>query len=124
MMRTTPMCECYCLYKKKDELEMYIRKLNFKERIGLAHFRCAPITLLTVKDRILGNESNTGPFCQEKCRADEYHLLLVCKFFQADRDRLLPQYFCNYPNLIKLDKLMNTVKIDNLNKISVLCRII
>ena len=45
------------------------------------------------------------------------------KFFQTDRERL-PQYFCNYPNLIKLDQLMNTVKIDNLNNPSVLCRII
>ena len=27
------------------------------------------------------------------------------------------QYFCNYPNLIKLDQLMNTVKIDNLNNL-------
>ena len=65
MIRTTPMCECYSIYKKKDELEMYIRKLNFKERIGLTHFTCAPITLPTVKDKILGNESNTCPFCQE-----------------------------------------------------------
>ena len=69
MMRTRPMCECYSIYKKKDELEMYIRKLNFKERIGLTHFRCAPITLPTVKDKILGNESNLCPFCQEKCRS-------------------------------------------------------
>ena len=72
----------------------------------------------------LGNESNTCPFCRENCKADEYHLLLVCKFFRTDRERLLPQYFCYYPNLIKLDQLMNTVKIENLSKLSVLCRII
>ena len=124
MTRATPMCECYSIYKQKAELEMNIRKMNFKERIGLTHFRCAPVTSQTVKDKIQGNKSNTCPFCQEKCRADEYHLLLVCKCFQTDRERLPPQYFCNYPNLIKLDQLMNTVKIDNLNNLSVLCRII
>ena len=69
--------------------------------IRLAHFRCAPIILLTVKDKILGSESNTCPFCKETCRAEKYHLLVVCKFFQTDRGRLLLQYFCNYPNLIQ-----------------------
>ena len=118
------MCECYSIHKKEAQLQMNIRKMKFKERIGLTHFRCAPIILLTVKDKVLGNKSYKSPFCQEKCRADEHHLLLVCRFFKTDREKLLPQYFCNYPYLIKLDQLMNTVKIDNLNNLSVLCRII
>ena len=58
--------------------------------------------------------------CCEKCKADGYHLPLVCKYFFHDRERLL-QYFCNYPNLIKIDQLMNTVNVDQLNNISVLC---
>ena len=117
MVRATPICECYSRYKRKAELELYTRKLNFEERKGLTHFRCAPITLPTVDDKILGNESNTCPFCRENCKADEYQLLLVGKLFRTDRDRLLQQYFCNYPNSIKLDQLMNTVKMDNLSNL-------
>ena len=88
-------------------------------------------------------------FCCEKCKADEYrisseyrlavnsavfkkcrdmrrndHLKLVCKYIIHDRDRLLSQYFCDSPILIKLDKLMNTVNVDQINKVSVLCSII
>ena len=84
MVRATPICERYSIYKRKAELELFIRKLNFmnfKERIGLTHFRFAPIPLPTVKDKILGNESNTCPFCRENCKADEYQLLLVRNFF-------------------------------------------
>ena len=127
MTRATPTYECYSIYEQKAGLEIYIHKMNFKEKIGLTHFRCLPITYQlspTVKDKIIGNESNTCPFCREICKADEYHLLPVCKLFKTDRERFLPQDFCNYQNLIKLDQLMNTDIIDNLNNLCVLCRII
>ena len=115
--RATPTCECYNIYKQKAELEMYIPKTNYKERIGLTHFRRAPITLPSVKDKILRIENKTCPFCRDKCKADEYHLLVVCIVFQTNREMLLPQYYCNYPSLIKLDQLINKVKIDNLKNL-------
>ena len=31
MMRATPICECYSIYKRKAELELYIRKLILKK---------------------------------------------------------------------------------------------
>ena len=65
MTRVTPMCECYGIFKQNAELQMYIRKMNLLERVEPTHFMCAPITVLTVKDEILGNESKKCPFCQK-----------------------------------------------------------
>ena len=71
MARATPICECYGVYKKKLELETYIIKMDLKELISVTHFRCAPITLPTLEDEVLGVENSKCLFCCEKCKGDE-----------------------------------------------------
>ena len=47
------------------------------------------------------------PLCNTHVE-DEYHVLLVCKFYNDLRLAFLPHYYCNYPCMIKFTTLMKT----------------
>ena len=45
--------------------------------------------------------------CNMSVIEDEYHFLLVCPLYRELRMRYFPKYFCNWPNIDKLYKLLN-----------------
>ena len=124
MMKTTSICECYATYKHRLCMEKYLYLLKGKDRISLTQFRCAPLTLPRIVVKLNVLQRNDCLYCEDVCKADEYHLLLVCKKFRYEREKYLPVFFYMYPNLIKFDQLMNSVNVDLLRNLSALCRTI
>ena len=95
-----------------------------EQRVQLSHFRCAPYTSLRVTERITDNYNQNCPYCCKQCKADEYHVIMVCEYFRDSRVKLLPDLYYSYPIMVKFDQLMNTVNIELLKKLSALCGII
>ena len=124
MLNTTSLCDCYREFKHGLFMESYSRKLKAKHRIQLRRFRCAPYMSSRVRERLTGNHSQHCSFCHKECRADEYHLVLVCETFRDKREKLIPKFFHSLPNIMKFDQLMNSMNIELLINLSVLCGVI
>ena len=124
MLHSTSLCDCYRGFKHQLLLEPYLQKMKGKQRVQLSQFRCAPYTSPGVTERITDNYNQNCPFCCKQCKADEYHMIMVCEYFTDSSVELLPDFYYLYPNMVKFDQLMNTVNFDLLKKLSSLCGII
>ena len=124
MLHSTSLCDCYRGFKHRLLLEPYLQKMKGKQRVQLSQLRCAPYTSPRVTERITVKYNQNCPFCCKLCKADEYHMIIVCEYFRDTRVELLPDFYYSYPNMVKFDQLMNTVNFDLLKKLSALCGII
>ena len=124
MLNATSLCDCYMEFKHGLFMESYLRKLKAKHRIQLSRFGCAPYMPSTVRERITGNHSQHCSFCHKECKADEYHLVMVCETFRDKREELIPKFFHSFPNIMKFDQLMNSMNIELLINLYVLCGVI
>jgi hypothetical protein len=59
--------------------------------------------------------------CQSREIGDEFHYVLQCPNFVTDRKNLIPRYFFNRPNTLKLSSLFNKKKPETIRK---LCKLI
>ena len=124
MLNTTSLCDCYMEFKHGLFMGPYLRKLKTKHRIQLSQFRCAPYMSSGVRERISGTHSQHCSFCHNEGKADECHLVMVCKTFRDKKEELIPKFFHSFPNITKFDQLMNSMNIELLINLSVLRGII
>ena len=116
MLHSTSLCDCYRGFKHRLFLEPYLQKMKGKQRVKLSQFRCSPYTSPRVTKRIRDNYNQNSSFCSKQCKADEYHMIMVCEYFRDSRVELLPEFYYSYPKMVKFDQLMNTVNIELLKK--------
>ena len=63
------------------------------------------------------------PLSERKCNfcktelGDEFHFLLVCKYFQEDRKRYINKFYYERPNILKYRELMNKTNVSELEKL-------
>ena len=107
MLQNNSLCDNYRQYKHRLVFEPYLETLLRSDRVKLANFRCAATALPTVKSKFLNCPVESCPFCETRCKPDEYHLVLQCESFDDKRKEFLPKYYYNYPNVIKYDQPMN-----------------
>ena len=63
-------------------------------------------------------------FCNTNLIGNEFHYLLVCKEFQAIREKYVPDYFWKYLKEYKLDSLLQSKDLNLLNKCCFVIRFI
>ena len=102
LTRATPMCEYNSIYKQNCWIRNVYSQNEFWRKGRTDPSQVYTYNFTNGKRQNPSERKNTCPFCREIFKSALFHLLLVCNFFQTDREILLPQYFCNYPNLIKL----------------------
>ena len=107
MLQSNSLCYNYRLYEHRFVFESYLETLLRSDRVKLTNFRCAATALPTVKSKFLNCPVESCPFCETRCKRDEYHLVLKCESFDDKRKELLPEYYYDYPSDIKYDRLMN-----------------
>ena len=61
-------------------------------------------------------DSDSGDVC------DEFHLLLQCSHFHADRIDLIPQTYRSRPNILKLRALFKCKRISTVKNLSLMCK--
>ena len=114
----SPKCLNYRLFKTTFILEKYITELSLKSAITLAKFRTTNHKLPIEKGRWENIERNqrTCNLCNRNALGDEYHFLLECEFFNAQRKLIIPKYYWKHCNSLKFSSLLSTTNIKLLNK--------
>ena len=111
------LCINYKLFKTKFEFEEYLL-LEDQFRIPLSKFRCGSHHLPISNRRYDPiDERNLCPLCHLDT-GDEYHYLLVCPGFEAQRKEFIPSYFYIRPNVVKFGKLFSLTSKIKLRKLS------
>ena len=122
-------CNNFRIFKVDLNLEDYLLKLDFKDRVNLCKFRCGnhylPISSLRFKE---DKESNRNIAVCKKCESkqigDEMHYLLECEFFTEDRLKFLgKRKFCNF-NIYTVKQVMGTKNVSKLKKLAAFANVI
>ena len=120
-LRNSPKLDTYCLIKTTFETEKYLTKVtNVNHRIALTKFRCATHKLLIEEGRYrnIPREDRICIKCNMNEVETEYHFLLVCPFYRDIRHRILPKYYCHWPNMNKFKYLLKTLQSSTLRQLA------
>ena len=103
-------CLNYRLFKFDHKFENYLNILDPFNRISFSRYRCGNSKIPVVLGRYT-NKSIDECLCQ-LCNntdiGDEYHYIMICKFFETDRRNLIPHYYWRNPNTTMFELLFST----------------
>lgn len=113
-------CSTYNIFKSKLELEPYLTLLDRKYSIPISKFRSNNHKLPIVTGRYNGIliEKRICDLCDSEEIADEYHYLLKCPYFHAERIKFIDSNYINHPNILSMKKIMNSVHVNTLLNLS------
>ena len=116
----------YYSFKENTEFESYLKLIPKQLYISLIKFRTSNHKLPVE----VGRWKNTH-YADRKCSlcnkndiGDEFHYLLTCPFFQADRCYLFKSFFYRRPNILKLKALLTSTNKKVLSNLSKFVKII
>ena len=122
-VNTNNQCLNYRIFKKKLELEKYLKILDMRARINLCKLRCANIKIPTVMGRFenIAVHERICTLCTRECIGDEFHYLFECNAFTNVRKLYIKPYFRKNPSTLKMEQLFQTRSEDKLMKLSLFC---
>ena len=116
----------YSAIKDNISLENYLLILKKKDYITLIKFRTGnhflPIETLRWDGTDISDRNCT--LCNTTDIGDEFHYLLKCPFFLAQRKKFVKKYYYNHPNMLKYKELMTLTSKKQLEKLSAFIKII
>jgi hypothetical protein len=122
-LQISPKALSYRLFKSEIRFEKYLDVLNDKNRFTFCRFRTSNHRLPIEVGR-WANVERHNRLCQ-LCRSgeidDELHYVLECPNFARERKNIIPKYFFNRPNALKLSSLFSKRKPETVRK---LCKLI
>ena len=120
-VQTNQTCFNYRIFKTSQNFENYLTLLPFQNRIILSKFRCKNNKIPANKDRFDHTVDRNCNLCRKGDIGDEFHYIMLCNFFSAERKQYLAPYFYEKPNTIKFSELFNHESTSTLNN---LCKFI
>ena len=117
-------CITYRTFKKERKLEKYLLLPDSTDRINLSRFRCRKSKIPVVT---LGYTNSNGrvPYENRKCTlcrlediGDEFHYVLICPFFQLQRQRYIEGHYYTNPDKEKFSELMQSQNLNILRKLA------
>ena len=107
-VNTDQSCYNYRILKNNIIFEEYLTKLPFHYRVAFSKFRCKNSKIPANKNRFDRNILDRNcHLCQKGDTGDEFHYILICKFFSQERKRYISPYFYTKPNTLKFQELFN-----------------
>lgn len=99
----------YKLFKQDIKLEPFLTFLPRHYYLPLIKFRSAnhKLPIETGRWENINHQDRKCNLCMKNDLGDEFHYLLVCPFFDAQRKQLLKRYYFLRPNIIKYKELLN-----------------
>ena len=107
----SPKLITYRLYKTVFVTNNNLSRIyNYNLRTCLSRFRCSSHKLFIEEGRhhTIARELRLCKYCNMNMIENEYHFLLVCRFYQDLRRKPLPNYYCSWPNTHKFVALITT----------------
>ena len=98
-------CITYRIFKDQLVFESYLKNLNFIDRRALACFRSGSHRLPVAKSRYtegVGGMETICKLCDKNDICDEFHVLFICNFFQAEREKYLKKTYYVKPSTLKM----------------------
>ena len=116
----------YYAFKDNLSLEKYLLTLNRSLSTYLLKFRTGNHRLPVETGRWNSVEyyDRKCTLCNRNDTGDEFHYLLVCDHFAADRVLHIKRYFYSHPNMYKFKELMCSTSENVLIKLARFCKII
>ena len=110
----------YFSFKQDYVLERYFILLPRKLYLQIFKIRTINHTLQIETGRWEDIEISERkcPLCNTNDIGDEYHYILCCPYFQAERKLYLIPYFTRRPNMLKLGELLSSSNVIILSKLS------
>ena len=102
------LCLNYRIFKKELEFENYLIVLPPALKYSFSKFRCGNNNLPYMRARFSGTENGRCDLCNSQDLGDEFHYVLVCKFFEVARKSFIKPYYFKYPNSLKFHDLMSS----------------
>ena len=103
-------CLNYRIFKEDHFLEYYLEILEPINRVYFIRYRCGNSKIPVVLGRY-NNQSIDECLCH-LCNCgdvgDEYHYVMKCKFFETERNNLIPHFYHRNPNVIMFRLLLST----------------
>ena len=104
-------CVTYRIFKDQLVFESYLKNQNFIDRRALSCFRSGCHRLPVAKSRYSeggGGVDTICKLCDSNDVCDEFHVLFICKFFQAHREKYLKKTYFVRPSTLKMYTLFNS----------------
>ena len=117
-------CLTYRTFKNEWKLEKYLLLPDNADRINLCRFRCRrskiPVVILgrTNRNERIPYENRKCTICDLEEIGDEYHYVLICPFFQLQRQRYIEGHYYTDPNREKFSELMQSQNFNVLRKLA------
>ena len=101
----------YDALKKSWCLETYFNKLDTIHAINIFKFRTCnhKFPVETGRHRNIEHKNRTCTFCHQDV-GDEYHYIMSCQAFTAERNKYLPLYYHKKPSMAKYCELLSTLE--------------
>ena len=116
----------YFSFKSEHKLETYLISLPRNQYLNLFKFRTGNHKLPVEVGRWDDTDLNDRQciLCNADDIGDEYHYLLKCPIFHAQRQSHLKQYYIRRPNMLKFGELLKSENLSILTKLSKFTKII
>ena len=104
-------CITYRIFKDQFVFESYLNTQNFINRRALSRFRSGCHKLPVAKSRYSergGGVDTICKLCDRNEICDEFHVLFICNFFQAHRQKYLKKTYFVKPSTLKMYTLFNS----------------
>ena len=115
-------CTSYRLFKPDFKREEYLALPNHYDRVNICKFRCRnvkiPVVTLGYAQENVEYENRKCQLCDTNELGDEYHYILKCPTFQAQRNRYLTEFYTGNPNRNKLSQLFQSSNTTVLSKLA------
>ena len=118
--------EYYKSFKGSFHMEHYLSLMSGNNKVLFTKLRFSLLKFPVVTGRYEGipYDERHCTFCNTNLIGNEFHYLLVCKKFQAIREKYIPDYFWKYPKEYKLVSLLQSKDLNLLNKCCFVIRFI
>ena len=104
--------EYYKSFKGSLQMEHYLSLISGHNKVLFTKLRFSLLKFPVVTGRYEGipYDERHCTFCNTNLIGNEFHYLLVCKKFQAIREKYIADYFWKYPKEYKLVSLLHRQK--------------
>ena len=112
--------EIKCTFDREDDLQV-LKNKKFRNVIAKLRLSSHKLFVETGRHRQIPRQDRKCILCNIDDVEDEYHVILICPFYNNIRNTHIPRYFRTRPSMFKFVQLLNETSKQVLVKLSPYC---